>query len=97
MVETELFAQVAWVLNCQLHDLPVLVATHLHKPLGNPSPYNIKYFAASGLLQQISDRTWLARVTNALNPHWQRKNAVKKNGVARGLGNGPVSPMIGRA
>ncbi len=71
--------QAAWVLNCQPHDVPVLVAARLLKPLGNPSPYNVKFFAASELLEQVQDRTWLAKVTNALNQHWQRKNAAKKN------------------
>jgi hypothetical protein len=70
--------QAAWVLNCQPHDVPVLVAARLLKPLGNPSPYNVKYFAASELLEQVKDRTWLAKVTNALNQHWQNKNAAKR-------------------
>ena len=70
--------QAAWVLNCQPHDVPVLVAARLLKPLGNPSPYNVKFFAASELLEQVKDRTWLAKVTNALNQHWQNKNAAKR-------------------
>lgn len=28
--------QTAWMLNCQPHDVPVLVAARLIKPLGNP-------------------------------------------------------------
>ncbi len=83
--------QAAWVLNCQPHDVPVLVAARLLKPLGNPSPYNVKFFAASELLDQIQDRTWLAKVTNALNLHWQKKNAAKKNRRINGLPNGHVT------
>jgi len=60
--------------------------------LGNPSPYSVKFFAALELLEQVKDRIWLAKVTNALNQHWQRKNAAKKNGTACDLGNGSVSP-----
>lgn len=30
--------QVAWVLNCQAHGVPVLVGARLLKPLGNPAP-----------------------------------------------------------
>jgi len=30
--------QAAWVLNCQVHDVPVLVVARLLKPLGNPQP-----------------------------------------------------------
>ena len=70
--------QAAWVLNCQPQDVPILVAARLLKPLGNPSPYNVKFFAALELLEQVEDRAWLAKVTNALNQHWQRRNARKK-------------------
>ena len=66
------------MLNCQPHDVPILVAARLLKPLGNPSPYNVKFFAASELLEQVQDRMWLAKVTNALNQHWQNKNAAKR-------------------
>ena len=79
-----------WVINCQPHDVPILVTARLLKPLGNPSPYNMKFFAASELLEQVQDRTWLAKVTNALNQHWQKRNAAKKNGSQNGsqTGNG---------
>jgi hypothetical protein len=71
---------VAWVLNCQPHDVPVLVAAKLVKPLGNPPPNSVKFYSALGVLEQNRDLTWLAKVTNALNQHWQRKNAAKHNG-----------------
>jgi hypothetical protein len=70
--------QVAAVVNCQPHDVPVLVAARLLKPLGNPPPNSVKYFAALEVLEQAKDRTWLAKVTNALNQHWQKKNAAKR-------------------
>jgi hypothetical protein len=41
-----------------------------------------QFFAASELLEQMQDRTWLAKITNALNQHWQKRNANKKNGQA---------------
>jgi hypothetical protein len=47
----------------------------------------VKYFAASELLEQVEDRTWLAKVTNALNQHWQKRNAAKKNCLANGSQN----------
>jgi hypothetical protein len=31
------------------------------------------------VLEQTKDRTWPAKVTNALNHHWQKKNAAKRN------------------
>ena len=72
--------QASWVLNCQPHDVPILVAARLLKPLGNPAANGIKFFAASELLEQVKDRAWLAKVTNALNQHWKIRNAAKKNG-----------------
>jgi hypothetical protein len=84
--------QAAWVINCQPADVPILVAARLLKPLGNPSPYNVKYYAASEVLEQVKDRTWLAKVTNALNQHWQRRNAAKKNCLSDGSLIGHGSP-----
>jgi hypothetical protein len=82
--------QTAWVLNCQPHDVPILVAARLLKPLGNPPPNSVKYFAALEVIEQGKDRTWLAKVTNALNQHWQKKNAAKRQQRVRGLGELPV-------
>ena len=71
--------QTAWALNCQPHDVPTLVAAKLLKPLGNPPPNSVKFFAPLEVLELIKDRTWLAKVTNALHQNWQKKNAAKKN------------------
>jgi hypothetical protein len=80
--------QAAWVINCQPHDIPTLVNARLLKPLGNPTPWGVKYFAASELLAQADNRIWLARMTNVLNQYWQRKNANKKCGGSVGSQNG---------
>lgn len=84
--------QVAWILNCQPHDVPVLVAARLLKPLGNPPLNGIKYFATSDVLELTNDRSWLAKMTNTISQHWQKKNARKKknDGI---LGQ----PSMGRA
>ena len=74
--------QAAWVLNCQAHDVPILVAARLLKPLGNPPPNSVKFFATVELLELVKDRSWLAKVTNALNQHWQARNAARKTGLA---------------
>ena len=71
--------QAAWVLNCQTHDVPILVAARLLKPLGNPQKNGIKFFATLELLELVKDRAWLIKVTNAVNQHWQRNNASKKS------------------
>ena len=73
--------QTAWVLNCQPHDIPVLVEARLLKPLGNPQPNSVKYFASVEVLELAKERAWLARMTTVLSQHWQKKNAVKKQGA----------------
>lgn len=70
--------QAAWVLNCQPHDVPVLVAAKLLKPLGNPPANGIKFFATADLQETCKDRTWLVRMSAAIYGHWQKKNARKK-------------------
>jgi len=82
--------QTAWVLNCQPHDVPILVAARLLKPLGNPPPNSVKYFAALEVVELGKDRAWLAKVTNALNQHWQKKNAAKRKQRAELLGEAPA-------
>lgn len=49
--------QATWVLNCQTHDIPVLVAARLLRPLGNPPPNGIKYFAPAEVLEAAKDRS----------------------------------------
>jgi hypothetical protein len=79
--------QVAWVLNCQPHDVPILVAARLLKPLVNPPPNGVKFHCAMEVLERARDRAWLAKVTNAMNQHWQRRNARKKNGDSNNCGS----------
>jgi hypothetical protein len=68
---------VAWAINCQPNDIPILVAARLLKPLGNPAANGIKFFAASELLELVKDRAWLVKMTNAINQHWQKNNVRK--------------------
>ena len=71
--------QTAWVLNCQTHDIPVLVAARLLKPLGNPPANGIKFFATTDVLELTQDRNWLTKASNAIYLHWHRQNARKKD------------------
>ena len=67
--------QAAWVINCQAHDIPVLVAAKLLKPLGNPPVNGIKYFSTADVLEACKDRNWLMRVSAAIYMNWARRNA----------------------
>jgi hypothetical protein len=75
-------------LNCQSHDVPILVESRLFKPLSNPQKNGIKFFATAELLEQVKDRAWLVKVTNAVNQHWQKNNASKKTCPAKDSQNG---------
>jgi hypothetical protein len=86
--------QAAWVLNCQPHNVPILVAVRLLKPLGNPAANGIKYFAASELLELVKDRAWLVKVTNAVNQHWLKQNERKKNFPKNSSPNGHANLSV---
>jgi hypothetical protein len=45
-------------------------------------------------VEQMKDRTWLAKVTNTLNQHWQKRNAAKKNCQANGQGLIELKPAV---
>ena len=86
--------QAAWVLNCQAHDVPVLVSGKLLKPLGNPPPNGIKFFATVDVLELAKDRSWLSRMTNTVNQHWQKKNARQKNRAENNSHNGHAALIL---
>ena len=67
------------VINCQPHNIPVLVGARLLKPLGNPPANGVKYFATADLLEATKDRNWLARVSATIYQHWHKKNAAVRN------------------
>ena len=70
--------EAAWLLNCQLHDVPVLVAAKLLKPLGNPAQNSVKFFATREVQEQAKDLKWLHKATVAINSHWHHRNARRK-------------------
>ena len=87
--------QAAWVLNCQTHDVPILMAARLLKPLGNPRANGIKIFATAELLELAKDKAWLVKVTNAVNQHWQKNNANKNRFQANGQITATADGRIG--
>ena len=83
--------QAAWVLNCQAHDIPILVSARLLKPLGNPQANAVKFFATADLLEAGKDRAWLVRMTNAVSNHWRGQNERRKGRSANAEQNGPAA------
>lgn len=58
--------QAAWHLGSQPHDVPVLIAADLLRPLGRPQHNAVKYFAAVELQALRADSRWLAKATDAV-------------------------------
>ena len=67
--------QAAWLIGCQPHNIPALVAAKQLKPLGNTPVNAVKYFCTAEVLELCRDRNWLARVTTAVQNDWARRNA----------------------
>lgn len=80
--------ETAWYLGFAPHDIPVLVANGLLKPLGHPVQSTVRFFALVDLDERRNDVKWLARATDAMMNHWRSKNAKRlKNGEGT-LSNG---------
>ena len=67
----------AAILGFQEHDIPILVARGLLKPLGSPAKNAKKYFSAVEILALAADTNWLSKATKAVNCHWQTQNAKR--------------------
>lgn len=59
------------------HEMPILVAHGLLKPLGNPVQSSVKYFAKVVLDELAKDVEWLHRAKATCQNHWNMKNARK--------------------
>jgi hypothetical protein len=66
--------QTAPLLGFGPHDIPILVKARLLKPLGNPPPNAVKYFAAGDIEKLALDSEFLNRATKAVYIHWAKQN-----------------------
>ena len=71
--------QTAWFLGFEPHEIPMLVAAGLLKPLGHPARNSTKFFATETLEQLRRDEKWLARASDAIASYWRERNARKRN------------------
>ncbi|MBI4660169.1 MAG: hypothetical protein HY735_15120 [Verrucomicrobia bacterium] len=69
--------EAAGYLGMSPHDIPILVANGLLKPLGNPVQSSVKYFATVTLQELWADTKWLHRASATIREHWSEKNARK--------------------
>jgi hypothetical protein len=71
--------QTAWFLGFTEHDISMLIAVGLLKPLGHPSVSGSKYFATAELQTLRSDTRWLAKASDATVSYWRKKNAGRSH------------------
>jgi hypothetical protein len=75
--------QTAWFLGFEPHEIPMLIAANLLKPLGKPARNCTKYFATEALEQLRRDEKWLARASDAIATYWRQRNARKRSASGR--------------
>jgi len=75
--------ETAWFLGFKPHDIPILAAVGLLKPLGNPIRNCVKHYATEMLQQFRRDEKWLGHASEAIRQHWHDKNARKQKGKSR--------------
>lgn len=83
--------QAAWLIGCQPHNIPALVAAKQLKPLGQARANAVKYFCAAEVLELCQDRNWLARVTTVIQNDWARRNARYRSPAGETL---PAKPQV---
>jgi hypothetical protein len=70
-------AQTAVMLGLAEHDIPVLIAAGLLKPLGNPPSNSVKYFGTVEVLEMAGERVVLNKIRRTVYQYWRAKNAAK--------------------
>ncbi len=86
--------QVAMLLGCHAHDVPVLVTARLLRPLGRPTQNSVKYFAAVEVMAVAKDPKWLSQMTNALSCRWKAKNLRRAGTADRITVASGAGPMV---
>jgi hypothetical protein len=81
--------EAAWLLGFTEHDISVLVAAGLLKPLGRPPSSGSKYFSTCELQQLRADARWLGKASDATVNYWRKKNAGRIK-----MGKGSVQLVV---
>ena len=68
-------AQTAVMLGLGEHDIPVLIAAGLLKPLGDPPTNAVKYFSTVTVLEMAGESTVLNEIRSTVYQYWRHKNA----------------------
>ena len=65
------------------HEVPILVAKGLLKPLGHPAPNGAKFFLTATLKDLERDEKWHGKARDAITEHWRYKNARKQDSTEK--------------
>lgn len=71
---------VAWLLGFVPHEIPILVAKGLLRPIGSPPRNGVKYFACADVEPLRADRKWLERASSCIHRYWETKNSRRTGG-----------------
>jgi len=69
--------EAAWYLGFSQHEIPMLVAGGLLKPLGRPPINGVKYFSTASLEELRRDAKWMARASDCTVEYWRSRNERK--------------------
>ena len=69
--------EASWLLGFNPHDIPILVAAGLLKPLGQPAQNAVKYFAAVTICELKQDVHWQSRASKEIMHYWRKRNERK--------------------
>ena len=69
--------QAAWLLGFSPHEIPILVAKGLLKPLGHPAHNGQKFFLAATLQDLRRNDKWFSKACDAVIEYWRYKNSRK--------------------
>jgi hypothetical protein len=69
--------EIAWYLGFAPHEITILMAEGLLKPLGHPPIAGVKYFSAVALEELRRDEKWLARASDCIVRYWKERNEKK--------------------
>lgn len=74
--------EAALLLGFSIHEIPILIAHGLIKPLGHPPLTGVKFFSVVSLEELRRDERWLAKASDCMVEYWRGRN--EKKNAARG-------------
>jgi hypothetical protein len=85
--------QAAGLLGFSPHEIPILTARGLLKPLGHPAPNAPKFFLTEAMKELRRDEKWMGKASDAISEYWRIKNTEKVK-ACRPTGANPKPVML---